>query len=176
MQPGFLPEILTATAQLRGEATVSSMQAVIDQSVFLRTPLEKPQNSELADIVESISCLEHTRHFADAPAALNLLTYDSTRHLHMINFGNHRNRAKSFDDRYEMAPNACVRPCGCKINLLRLPHIQTPSTQTGAYLGLELVAAWLHPIPQAPNPFWSDRSDLAIWRTLVVDRAGTANC
>jgi len=170
MQQEFLPETLAATAALRGKDAVQTVQDMVDRSVFLRTPLEKLEGSEPADIVVSISCLEHIWHFDEALAALKPLTHAGTRHFHVINFGNHRNRAKPFDGLYDMAPDAYVRAFGRMINLLRPPDIEKAFAEAGFAVRLDPVDVQPQAVPQQPERSWVaqyERSDLAVRTALV---------
>ena len=123
LQQAFLPETLAETARLRGKPNTPSVVDLQARCSFLKTPLERLEGTEPADIVASISCLEHIWQLESALAALKLLTHKDTRHFHIVNFGNHRNRKRPFDGLYQMAPDKYEAAYGRSINLWRLPDM-----------------------------------------------------
>ena len=78
----------------------------------------------LADIIISNSCLEHIAGLDAALAVLAGLTAPHGRFMHMVNFGNHRNRVSPFATIYEMAPEEYHRLYGAHINLFRPSDVE----------------------------------------------------
>lgn len=78
-----------------------------------------------ADVVISNSCLEHIDDLDGALQALAALCEPHARFMHLVNFGNHRNRESPFELIYEMPPAAYRLKYGAHINLLRAPDILT---------------------------------------------------
>ena len=70
-------------------------------------------------LVLSLSCLEHIDDLASTLAALQDCTKPDTRHLHLVNFSNHRDKSHPFATIYEMPPETYRERYGSHINLLR---------------------------------------------------------
>lgn len=171
MVDGFLPQTLAATAELRDEPDAPSVDDMKARCVFLKTPLEKLEGQEPADVVVSISCLEHIWHFDEALAALKRLTHEKTRHFHVINFGNHRNRARPFDGLYDMPPDDYTKAYGRMINLLRPPDIEWAFAEAGLHVHLHPFDVVPRAVPESPEAWWAetyDRDVLAVRTALVI--------
>jgi SAM-dependent methyltransferase len=85
--------------------------------------LEQAAPGFMADIVISNSCLEHIEGLDASLRALATLSAPDARFLHLVNFGNHRNRASPFETIYEMPPAEYRIKFGGHINLLRATDV-----------------------------------------------------
>lgn len=81
--------------------------------------LDAAQPGFAADVVISNSCLEHIDGLEVALAALAELLRPDARFMHLVNFGNHRDRSSPFSTIYEMPPTDYRSRYGNHINLLR---------------------------------------------------------
>ena len=85
--------------------------------------LEQAAPGFTADIVMSNSCLEHIEGLDAALRALATLSAPDARFMHLVNFGNHRNRTSPFETIYEMPPAEYRVKFGTHINLLRATDV-----------------------------------------------------
>ncbi len=85
--------------------------------------LEQAAPGFTADIVMSNSCLEHIEGLDASLQALAKLSVPNTRFLHLVNFGNHRNRTSPFETIYEMPPADYRIKVGGHINLRRATDV-----------------------------------------------------
>ena len=85
--------------------------------------LEQAAPGFTADIVMSNSCLEHIEGLDGALRALATLSASDARFMHLVNFGNHRNRTSPFETIYEMPPAEYRVKFGRHINLLRATDV-----------------------------------------------------
>ena len=85
--------------------------------------LEQAAPGFTADIVMSNSCLEHIEGLDAALRALATLSAPDARFMHLVNFGNHRNRTSPFETIYEMPPAEYHVKFGRHINLSRATDV-----------------------------------------------------
>ncbi len=85
--------------------------------------LEQAAPGFTADIVISNSCLEHIEGLDATLRALATLSAPDARFMHLVNFGNHRNRTSPFETIYEMPPAEYRVKFGRHINLLRATDV-----------------------------------------------------
>jgi hypothetical protein len=85
--------------------------------------LEQAAPGFMADFIMSNSCLEHIQDLDGSLRALAPLAAPNARFLHLVNFGNHRNRASPFETIYEMSPAEYRVKFGGHINLLRAKDV-----------------------------------------------------
>lgn len=159
VQQRFLPETLDATARLRGKTSAPTVADLRARCSFLKTPLEKLDGKEPADVVVSISCLEHIWDFDAALAALKPLTHDATRHFHIVNFGNHRNRNRPFDGLYHMTPDRYETAYGRSINLWRMPDMAKAFLKAGFDVACEPFDLRPDAVPTDADDWWTERYD-----------------
>jgi hypothetical protein len=140
-------------------------------SEFTTAGIEARRPAEPADLVLSLSCLEHIGDVAGAFAALAAATGPGTRHLHLVNFSNHQSKARPFDNLYDLHPDEHRRRYGPHINLLRPSEITAAFEKAGLRCRLEPVSV----VPEALagldlHTWWAERfapSELAV-RTAIV--------
>lgn len=116
-----------------------------------------------ADLVLSNSCLEHIADLDEALASLARITTADARFMHLVNFGNHRDRASPFSTIYEMPPEAYRHLYGRHINLQRPPDIARAFATAG--INAEMVVVDSRPTlldPLTIDPWWSNRYDRAV--------------
>lgn len=124
-----------------------------------------------ADICLSNSCLEHIGDLGDALTALRHLSAPDARFMHLVNFGNHRNREAPFETIYEMPPEAYHLKYGRHINLLRADDVARAFAAAGLDAEMRVVD---RPGPSSGAPlhaYWSEnygRDVLAIRTALFV--------
>lgn len=157
VQHGFLPETLAETARLRDRSSVPTVADLHVRCSFLRTPLEQLVGEQPADIVVSVSCLEHIWDFDAALAALKPLTDEKTRYFHVINFGNHRNRNRPFDGLYQTTPDRYEAAYGRSINLWRLPDMAKAWSNAG--FDVRTLPCDIRPdaVPTDADDWWTER-------------------
>jgi len=123
-----------------------------------------------ADIVLSNSCLEHIDDLPDALTALAGLTAEGARHMHLVNFGNHRNSESPFATIYEMPPDPYRLKYGKHINLLRASDVQSMCEFAGLRLRMAVVDRPVEKVEAVElHPFWRDTyemDDLAVRTAL----------
>lgn len=138
-------------------------QMSIHRSGFERAPIEAP-----VDIVLSQSCLEHVFPLEATIAKLAAIQTPLTRHLHLVDFGNHYPTGNAFDGLYEQPPADYISRRGNAINLLRASDVAAlfashgiaarviPSrVQDGNYSG-------------TIHPWWRERYDSATLFTQLA--------
>lgn len=106
-------------------------RALAERLAVVRTGLAGLRLNEPVDLVLSNSCLEH---IDDLDAALPCLASHCTagaRFMHLVNFGNHRDRNAPFRTIYEMPPDAYRRHFGRHINLMRAPEVSQSFASAG---------------------------------------------
>jgi hypothetical protein len=127
------PAVEAAYLKPHFEALVRAYGALMDYPTFRsrvrerlvvdRVGLADAAPGFRADIAISNSCLEHISGLQDALSALRGLCGPEARFMHLVNFGNHRNRAAPFETIYEMTPEDYRLRYGGHINLLRAPDV-----------------------------------------------------
>ena len=132
-----------------------------------------------ADIVLSNSCLEHIGDLPDALSALMDFTADNARHMHLVNFGNHRSREAPFATIYEMPPDQYRLKYGAHINLLRASDVFAASASAGLGLAMTIVD---RPVEKAEavdlHPYWRDNyemDDLVVRTALYFTQMSNEN-
>ena len=88
-------------------------------------------------------------------------TADNARHMHLVNFGNHRSREAPFATIYEMPPDQYRLKYGTHINLLRASDVFAASTSAGLGLAMTIVD---RPVEKAEavdlHPYWRDNYEM----------------
>lgn len=172
IQRDFLPQTIARSARLRDETDLPSVSDLNAKAQFLKTPLERLVGGTPADVVISVSCLEHIWHLDAALDALKKRTHGGTRHFHVVNFGNHRHRARPFDGLYEMPPERYEQAYGRAINRLRLPDMEAAFARAGFVVTCAPFHVAEEALPAAIDPWWTaryDRKMLAV-RTALIFR------
>ena len=111
------------------------------------------------DLSLSNSCLEHIFPLAPSLQRLGELSASAARFLHLVDFGNHRDKAHPFAGLYDAEPDAYLARHGQAINLHRAPDMLTMFHAAG-------LKAALVPYYSAPEthhgtlaPYWRKRYD-----------------
>ncbi|MBO88071.1 MAG: hypothetical protein CMP14_00995 [Rickettsiales bacterium] len=124
----------------------------------------------VADITLSNSCLEHIVDLPEALTSLANHTTAETRHIHLVNFGNHRNREAPFNTIYEMPPDEYRLKYGEHINLLRASEVQAACESAGLSLKMAIVDRPLEMVETVVlHSYWRERyekDDLAVRTAL----------
>jgi hypothetical protein len=134
--------------------------------------LEQASPGFKADVVMSNSCLEHIDGLDASLRALATLSAPDARFMHLVNFGNHRNRESPFETIYEMRPAEYRVKFGGHINLLRASDMQ------GSFVGAEIDTKMIvvdQPTDKVEairlHPYWREHyemDDLAVRTALFV--------
>ncbi|MEE2688174.1 MAG: methyltransferase domain-containing protein [Pseudomonadota bacterium] len=126
-----------------------------------------------ADVVISNSCLEHIDGLETALTVLADLTATQARFMHLVNFGNHRNRASPFETIYEMQPVEYCRLYGAHINLLRPSDVGRCFEAAGIQAEMTTVDRSTKSVEELElNSYWRERytfNELAIRTALFCE-------
>lgn len=110
------------------------------------------------DILLSNSCLEHISPLEETLARIVHLTRETSRFVHLVDFGNHRSTAGPFDGIYDL-PHAVARQRRQDINLLRASDLLDMFRTTGVAVAMVPYAS-AAPDEICPiHPDWSARYD-----------------
>ncbi|PPR62379.1 MAG: hypothetical protein CFH10_00841 [Alphaproteobacteria bacterium MarineAlpha4_Bin2] len=127
----------------------------------------------LADVVVSNSCLEHIDGLDIALDALADLTAPGARFMHLVNFGNHRNRISPFVTIYEMPPEKYRRLYGAHINLHRPSDIGRFFEEAGIEVEMTIMDRQRVMLTKLElHPYWVGRyqsDELAIRTALFCE-------
>jgi len=130
------------------------------------------------DIVLSNSCLEHIDDPGSSMERLGRFCMPDTRFMHLVNLGNHRDRARPFRTIYEMPPDEYHRRFGRHINLLRAPEIERAFVEGVMPTRMVIVDRRDDdPDIEARHDYWRDRHSaevLSIRTALFVEAEGEA--
>ena len=134
--------------------------------------LEQAAPGFMADIIMSNSCLEHIEDLDASLRALAMLSAPDARFMHLVNFGNHRNRASPFETIYEMPPAEYRVKFGGHINLLRATDVF--DSFAGAGIDAKIIVVDL-PVDKVGmvrlHTYWKEHyemDDLAVRTALFV--------
>ena len=148
--------------------------AISDRCRFYKGTLEDWKPAQKADLVLSLSCLEHISDLDTAARNLRRLLPENAAQIHLVNFSNHRSKTSPFDLIYSMPPDAFKKRYGNLINLLR-PKDVLVAFQRAGFNARFVPVSVRHDALDAVTvaPFWQDaydRDELAV-RTgfLLVD-------
>ncbi len=165
------------TRRYGARMTFSGFRTALAERLHVEAaPLAKACPARPAEIVLSNSCLEHVEDLGQAVAALARLMSPSARFLHLVNFGNHRDRERPFARIYAMPPDRYFLRYGPHINLARPPDVMAAFARAG-------LDAVLVPLDRRPellrgeriHPYWRERYDLdtlAIRTALIISAEG----
>jgi hypothetical protein len=124
----------------------------VDREPLLETRLTGP-----FDVVLSNSCMEHVFDFNESMAMLNSLCNPDCRHMHLVDFSNHRSTKSLFADLYAMEPESYLRLFDDAINLLRPPDVLAALREVGFDVGL-VPYCYQREFFDAPvHEYWSER-------------------
>ena len=101
--------------------------------------LDAAQPEFIADIIISNSCLEHIVSLDVALMALANLSAPGARFMHLVNFGNHRDRLSPFSTIYEMSPSDYRSRYGNHINLWRPSDVRAAFAAAGIEAEMTIV-------------------------------------
>ena len=101
--------------------------------------LDAAQPEFTADIIISNSCLEHIVSLDVALMSLADLSAPGVRFMHLVNFGNHRDRLSPFSTIYEMSPSDYRRRYGNHINLRRPSDLHAAFAAAGIEAEMTIV-------------------------------------
>ena len=101
--------------------------------------LDAAQPEFIADIIISNSCLEHIVSLDVALMALADLSAPGVRFMHLVNFGNHRDRLSPFSTIYEMSPSDYRSLYGNHINLWRPSDVRAAFSAAGIEAEMTIV-------------------------------------
>lgn len=136
---------------------------LIHVAPFDAAPIEGP-----VDVVLSQSVLEHVFPPEAVIDKLVAIHGPATRHLHLVDFGNHYPTAHAFDGLYDQDPDAYIRDRGKAINLLRVPDILRLFQSRGLpAVGIPIRALDVDPV--RVSPWWRryETDDLRIQLALI---------
>jgi len=125
---------------------------------FDRGTLETWRPKCRADLVLSLSCLEHIDDLAAAARSLAALVSDETRQIHLVNFSNHRSKASPFDMMYTLPPEAFIARYGNLINLLRPSEVLATFRDAGFSARFVPVSMGYDALDTLKiDPYWQNR-------------------
>ena len=101
--------------------------------------LDAAQPGFTADIILSNSCLEHIVSLDVAIMTLAALSAHGARFMHLVNFGNHRDRLSPFSTIYEMSPSDYRSRYGNHINLWRPSDVRAAFAAAGVEAEMTIV-------------------------------------
>ena len=139
---------------------------------FDRGTLETWRPEARADLVLSLSCLEHIDDLDAAARRLGDLVTGAGRQIHLVNFSNHRSKASPFDLIYTLPPEDFAARYGKPINLLRPPDVLAAFRDAGfnaRFVAVSVCRDALDAVEVAP--YWRDRycrEDLATRTGLLL--------
>lgn len=139
---------------------------------FTGAGIEARRGRSFADLVVSLSCLEHIAELDGALAALAAATGPDTRHLHLVNFSNHLSKDRPFHDLYDLHPDEHRRRFGAHINMLRPSELAAGFR--GAGFSCRLVPVSVMPDALeglAVHDWWAQRfpaGELAVRTALIA--------
>ncbi len=156
----FRPMFKDLSAIYGERLTFDAFLAAMEQRIepvtakFLASDLTGPFDLSLSN-----SCLEHIFPLAPSLQKLGELSAPGARFLHLVDFGNHRDKARPFAGLYDREPAAYIARHGQTINLHRPPDILAMFHAAGLAAALlpYYSAAESHSGPL--NPYWRQRYD-----------------
>ncbi|MDP6391135.1 MAG: hypothetical protein QF654_14660 [Alphaproteobacteria bacterium] len=172
IETGYLRPVLDdLAAHFGGTMDFASFRESLARRLHIaRGALDVASLPDAAEIVLSNSCLEHIADLDRSISALARLMAPSARFLHLVNFGNHRDKDWPFTRIYDMPPRQYRLRFGPHINLARPSDVMAGFAKAG--LNSVLVPVDRRPdLVEAVHPYWSeryDRDELAIRTALVV--------
>ncbi|MHA1564244.1 MAG: hypothetical protein ACTSX7_02920 [Alphaproteobacteria bacterium] len=135
------------------------MAALAQRIEPVATEFLKSEISGPFDLSLSNSCLEHIFPLAPSLQRLGELSTPTASFLHLVDFGNHRDKAHPFAGLYDLEPDAYLARHGQAINLHRAPDILAmfhtaglPATLVPYYFARETHTGTL-------APYWRRRYD-----------------
>ena len=145
-----------------------------DRLVVRDVGLEQIKTVFRADIVVSNSCLEHIGDLLKSLRRLKNLSAPNARHMHLVNFGNHRSRLSPFKTIYEMSPDSYRLKYGGHINLLRASEVYNFFSEVGVGMDVLPVDVSLEKFESVTlHEYWRENfepEDLAIRTALFISK------
>ena len=145
----------------------SRSASTVHRCGFEAAPIEGP-----VDVVLSQSCLEHVFPLEATVAKLAAIQNDSTRFLHLVDFGNHYPTGNPFDGLYEQPPADYIARRGKAINLARAPDVAKLFAQHGIAARLIPSRVMGDSYAGTVHPWWRERYDDAALFTQLALVAG----
>lgn len=132
--------------RLRTRATVA--RTMIEHADF---------ESGTFDIVLSNSTLEHLQPLEASIRKLRLLSKESARFVHLVDFGNHRPTRSPFSGMYSVEPDVYLGRYGKGINLARAPDMLRVFREAGFNVGLQPYYWYREFFDESIAPWWKER-------------------
>jgi len=85
--------------------------------------LKNIEFNEKIDLIWSLSCLEHIESLPISLNNLHKYTHNNTRHIHIVDYGNHMSKDAPFKNLYEYSKDEYINKMSNHINLLRYNEI-----------------------------------------------------
>ena len=153
------------------------MELLKTRSRVVREPLLETTLTGPFDVVLSNSCLEHIFDFQESMVTLNGLCTTDCRHLHLVDFSNHRSTKSLFADLYAMEPENYLKRFDDAINLLRPPDTLSAMREAGFDVGLVPVFHYKEFFEGPVHDYWTERygeDDLFMATALIHGPLKTA--
>ena len=148
------------------------LAALAERMTIHRCGFEAAPIAGPVDIVLSQSCLEHVFPLEATVAKLARLQGANTRHLHLVDFGNHYPTGNPFDGLYQQPPSEYIARRGRAINLLRAPDVRELFARHGIAVAMIASRAWTDGDAGTIHPWWRERYDDAALSTQLALVAG----
>ena len=123
------------------------------------------------DTVISVSCLEHIHALETGLTALSACLTGDARQVHLVNFSNHTDKQRPFDEMYETKPEEYSARYGGHINLMRPSDILAAFEAAGFLARFEPLDVREDALPEAIASWWTERygrDELAVRTGLLM--------
>jgi SAM-dependent methyltransferase len=125
--------------------------------------MEEPEHR--FDVVLSNSCLEHVDPLNGSLRRISDMCLPDCRYIHLVDFGNHRDKADPFGGMYVRTPEQYTAKYGRGVNLLRAPDVLSSLREAGFDAVMTPYVEAPELLPGRISDYWTERyerKDLAV--------------